>query len=58
MAHGTLDAVVPEAFGAASRDLLLEYGHPVEWHSFTMAHTVCDEEVALIRRFLGRVLAD
>lgn len=56
MMHGTLDAVVPEGFGAASRDLLLELGHPVEWHSFPMAHTVCDEEVALIRDFLGRVL--
>jgi phospholipase/carboxylesterase len=56
MAHGTLDAVVPEAFGAASRDLLLEYGHPVEWHSYPMAHSVCDDEVAAVRAFLGRVL--
>ena len=56
MVHGTLDAVVPEGFGAASRDLLLEYGHPVEWHSYPIAHTVCDEEIALVRDFLGRVL--
>lgn len=56
MAHGALDAVVPEAFGEASRDLLLEYGHPVEWHSYAIAHTVCDEEVALVRDFLSRVL--
>ena len=56
MVHGTLDAVVPEAFGAASRDLLLEHGHPVEWHSFPVAHTVCDDEVVLIRAFLARVL--
>ncbi len=56
MVHGTLDAVVPEGFGAASRDVLLELGHPVEWHSFPIAHTVCDEEVALIRGFLNRVL--
>ena len=57
MVHGTLDAVVPEGFGAASRDILLEHGHPVEWHSYPIAHGVCDEEVALIRGFLGRVLA-
>ena len=57
MLHGTLDAVVPEGFGAASRDVLLEYGHPVEWHSYPIAHTVCDEEVLLIRDFLGRMLA-
>ena len=56
MAHGILDAVVPEGFGEASRDLLLEYGHPVEWHSYAIAHTVCDEEIALVRDFLGRVL--
>jgi phospholipase/carboxylesterase len=57
MAHGTLDAVVPEAFGAASRDVLLEFGHPVEWRSYPIAHSVCDPEVAAIRSFLGRVLA-
>ena len=57
MLHGTLDAVVPEGFGAASRDLLLEFGHPVEWHSYPIAHTVCDQEVLLIRDFLGRTLA-
>ncbi len=56
MVHGTQDAVVPESFGVASRDLLLEFGHPVEWHSFSIAHTVCDEEIALVRGFLGRVL--
>ena len=56
MVHGTLDAVVPEGFGAASRDVLLEFGHPVEWHSFPIAHTVCDEEIALVRAFFARVL--
>jgi len=58
MAHGTQDAVVPEAFGAASRDVLLELGHPVQWLSYPMAHSVCDEEVAAIRAFLGRNLAE
>ena len=57
MAHGTLDAVVPEGFGAASRDLLLEFGHPVEWRSYSIAHTVSDEEIAAVRGFLNRVLA-
>jgi phospholipase/carboxylesterase len=56
MAHGSFDAVVPEGFGAASRDLLLEFGHPVEWRSYPIAHTVSDEEIAAVRNFLGRVL--
>jgi phospholipase/carboxylesterase len=31
-------------------------GYTVEWHEYTMAHSVCMEEIADLNRFLLRVL--
>jgi phospholipase/carboxylesterase len=56
MAHGLGDAVLPLAMGLESRDFLAALGYPVEWHQYPMAHSVCVEELADIRRFLFRVL--
>ena len=52
MAHGSFDPVVPMALGAHSRDLLVETGYIVDWHDYPMAHAVCAEEIADIRRWL------
>ena len=53
MAHGSADPVVPQALGVASRDALAALGYAVEWHSYPMAHQVCGEEIADLRRWLG-----
>lgn len=45
MAHGSHDPVVPEGFGARSRDLLASLGMAINWHSYPMQHAVCAEEV-------------
>ena len=45
MAHGSHDPVVPEGFGARSRDHLKSLGMSVDWHSYPMPHSVCAEEV-------------
>lgn len=45
MAHGSHDPVVPEAFGARSRDLLAGLGMAIDWHSYPMQHAVCAEEI-------------
>ena len=58
MAHGTADSVIPLAHGAASRDLLRQDGHAVEWHEYPMAHSVCAEEISDIGMWLTRILAD
>ncbi|MDP9880505.1 phospholipase/carboxylesterase [Variovorax boronicumulans] len=55
LAHGRQDPVVPLARAEQSRDALVALGHPVEWHEYQMAHSVCMEEIADLNRFLLRV---
>lgn len=57
MAHGQGDGVVPIARATASRDALVALGYAVEWHSYSMAHSVCLEEIADLGGWLRRVLA-
>lgn len=56
MAHGTADSVIPLTQGAASRDFLQKTGHPVDWHEYPMAHSVCPQEIADIGAWLARAL--
>ena len=57
LAHGTLDHVVPYPMGEQGNRLLSQIGLPVEWHSYSMDHTVSREEIADMRAWLVRVLA-
>ncbi len=57
LAHGTQDPVVALERGEASRDALLALGQPIEWHDYPMPHSVCDDEIADLNRWLLRVLA-
>ncbi|MEO5844207.1 MAG: dienelactone hydrolase family protein [Caldimonas sp.] len=52
LAHGTSDPVIPVARARQSRDVLVELGHPVEWHEYAMAHSVCAAEIADLNRWL------
>jgi len=56
MAHGISDPVVPFELGDAGRRQLLELGHSVEWHTYSMQHTVCSEEIRAIGVWLKRIL--
>jgi phospholipase/carboxylesterase len=56
LGHGSLDPIVPQGLGAASRDRLLERGYDVEWHTYPMPHSVCAEEIADLRAWLLRAL--
>ena len=57
MVHGRRDPVVPFELGEAARDALEAAGYRVEWHAFDMGHEVIPEELRLLGRWLGRVLA-
>jgi phospholipase/carboxylesterase len=57
LAHGQRDGIVPLARGQAARTALEELGHPVQWHSYPMEHSVCMEEIVALQGFLQRVLA-
>jgi phospholipase/carboxylesterase len=55
--HGTGDPIVALSRGVASRDLLQSLGYTVEWHTYPMPHSVCAEEIADLRDWLGKRLA-
>lgn len=52
-AHGSEDDVVSLELGIRARDFLTRHGHQVEWHEYSMQHSVCLEEVQEIGRWLG-----
>lgn len=56
MAHGTQDPVVLFDWALASKDKLLAQQLPLEWHTFTIAHEACQEELIILSTFLRRVL--
>ncbi len=56
MAHGLQDTIVMPIYGEQSRKQLENAGISVEWHEYAMPHSVCDEEIRHIRRWLLAVL--
>jgi len=56
MAHGTADNVIPISQGLASRDWLEKRGYAIQWREYPMAHSVCQEEITDIGRWLVQVL--
>ena len=58
LAHGTGDPIVPFALGVAARQTLEQQGYTVEWREYRMPHSVCQEEIIDIRRWLLTRLGD
>ena len=56
MGHGIADNIVPLALATMSRDALVKLGYEVEWHKYSMPHSVCPQELADIGAWLKRVL--
>lgn len=56
MAHGTSDAVLSLDMGKAAYHHLKNWQYPVEWHEYSMAHEVCDQEIKDISGFIRQVL--
>ncbi len=52
MMHGTEDPIVPCSLAQDGCRLLRRLGYRVEWHTFPMAHSLCAEEIAVLRRWL------
>ncbi|MEO8993485.1 MAG: alpha/beta hydrolase [Rhodanobacter sp.] len=55
--HGSADPVVALPRGIESRDHLIAQGYRVDWHTYSMGHSVCAEEIADLRAWLGLRLA-
>ena len=58
MAHGTEDQVIPMQLADVSRRTLQTRGYELDWHTYTMPHAVCPEEIEDVAAFLMRVLGD
>jgi phospholipase/carboxylesterase len=56
LAHGLQDPVVSPALGEAAWRQLQQAGYHVEWHTYSMPHSVCPQEVMDIAAWLRRVL--
>ncbi len=56
MAHGSFDEVISLEISKASLNILTQSGYDVDWHEYEMGHSVCAEELADIRTFLGNIL--
>lgn len=54
MAHGVQDPIVSFALAEESRRLLEARGYPLEWRTYSMPHSVCQEEIAHIAAWLRR----
>lgn len=52
MAHGIYDAVIPISQAIASREKLLTANYPLEWHEYPMAHSVCEQEIVDVSRWV------
>jgi len=56
MAHGTHDAVVPITLATSSKEKLLQAHYAVEWHEYTMEHSVCGQEINDIDQWLQKII--
>jgi phospholipase/carboxylesterase len=56
LAHGAEDPVLAPVLGEQARRLLVENGYTVEWHTYSMPHSVCPQEVTDIAAWLRRLL--
>jgi phospholipase/carboxylesterase len=55
MAHGKTDPVIPLQRALDSRDVLNALGYRVEWHEYSMPHSLCPQEIADVGTWLRSV---
>ncbi|MBU1776295.1 MAG: carboxylesterase, partial [Gammaproteobacteria bacterium] len=58
MAHGQYDPVVPYTLGKDSCGKLRQLGHTPEWHEYAMPHSVCQDEIDDIEKWLTQRMKD
>lgn len=58
MAHGLFDPVVPLVLGEMSRQQLVNLNYQLEWHTYSMSHTVIPQEIIDIRQFIHKVVSN
>jgi phospholipase/carboxylesterase len=56
--HGRQDPLIPFADVKKQMEQLQAGGLQIQWHEFNKPHTIVEEEIALLRRFIGGVFVD
>jgi phospholipase/carboxylesterase len=56
MGHGREDSVLPVALGRTSRDTLMDLGYSVQWHEYAIPHSVSEDEIRDLARFLSEAI--
>jgi len=56
MAHGSQDNVIPLPIAQISRQNLEQFGCSVQWHEYSMSHSVCPQEIADIAAWLKALI--
>lgn len=56
MAHGLFDPIVPLMLGQMTREQLESAQYSVDWHSYSMPHSVIPEEIRDIGNFLQKTI--
>lgn len=57
-AQGINDPVVPLALAEMSKEFLTRLGYVVDWHPYTMEHSVVPQEINDISTWLNKILSD
>lgn len=52
-AHGTSDGVLPLQLASQGKDFALAHGCKLEWHTYSMAHSVCPPEIEDLRTWFS-----
>ena len=58
IAHGTEDPIVPYALGKATYVALQQANYPTEWHSYRMPHSVCEDEINDISKWMLKIFRE
>tara|TARA_B100001250_G_C19768598_1_gene775984 strand:- start:1008 stop:1676 length:669 start_codon:yes stop_codon:yes gene_type:complete len=57
MAHGKDDNIIPIEQGHSSYQILIKNGYRVEWNEYAMQHSICSEEVSMIKKWIEDLLS-
>lgn len=57
-AHGSNDPVVPIALAEMSKEFLTRLGYTIDWHRYSMEHSVVPQEIDDISTWLEKTLTD
>jgi phospholipase/carboxylesterase len=56
LSHGLEDTVVPLLWAELSRKVLQEQNYPLSWHTYPMAHQVCNEQILDLAKWTNNLM--